>query len=453
MDFAVEPAKKVPVAHDVDVVVAGAGVSGLFAALAAARNGAEAVLLDRFGAPGGNIGPGCFAGGSLTGWPGKHVRRGFCGIPAEFLETHAAHGGGCVPPYSGGHRLRDANIASYVASKMLDESGVKLMLSAYAADPIMEGDRVCGLFVENKSGRQAVKAGVVIDATGEADVARRAGAPVLYPSPDLKEKGRSVGIYFVVAGVDWPRHNAIGDRELQAQRYAEAVSEAEKTGEFSHDMDIEGLCTLRSFQYRVGEYEADGFASGYIGANHPDSINQGDGAHISALEARVRMFCFETARFWKKYIPGFENSYVLTIAPFLGSRAGPSIEGQYTVTEEDIELGRRFDDVIFIYGRGLPTKWVDLPYRIMLPKGVDGLLATGRSASARPGSLLRARAGMMHMGQVAGTAAAQAVKGGLTPARLDVKALQRALLDAGFYLGDMARLEELGLIGEPPSSY
>ena len=179
-EFVKVPEKDVSVAYDVDVAVAGGGVSGVFAALAAARNGARTVIIDRFGCLGGNMGPGMIHGGALTRTKehedvgfNSTVYRGLTGMPEEFFQEFAAHGGGCIVPYSarepyqprgfyaGCHYLRDSNTASHVAMKMLEEAGVEFILSAYASDPIMEGDKMSGILVENKSGTQAVKAKVV----------------------------------------------------------------------------------------------------------------------------------------------------------------------------------------------------------------------------------------------------------------------------------------------------
>jgi hypothetical protein len=338
---------------------------------------------------------------------------------------------------------------------MLEEAGVDLLLSTYAGDPIVEGDQVCGLFVENKSGRQAVRAKVVIDDTGEADIARRAGAPALYPVPQIREKGRAMGIYYVVGGVDWEKYRAaardyqgeepFGEGQGKGDRmYQEILKKAAEKGAFQSTREVEGLAVLISFRFPNGEYDRDGFASGYVAVNEPHYIDAGDGQVISRLETHMRLFCFETCQFWKEHLPGFEDCYLLTIAPFLGSRSGPAIDGEYVMTEEDFLQGRRFDDVIYLYVR--EEKWVDVPYRVMLPREIRGLLAVGRSASARPASLLRSRLGLMQMGQAGGIAAALAAQSGVNPDRLDVKELQWKLLDAGCYLGDRARLEELGLL-------
>ena len=458
LGFVTEPEKRIPCVYNADVAVAGGGVSGIIAALASARNGAETVLIERFGSPGGNIGPGLFVGGSLTGYPSINYRQALAAIPREFIVNHAAHGGGAIPPFSKGHYLRDSSVATCVAMKMLEEAGVKLMLSSYASDPILEGNTIRGIFVENKSGRQAVKARVVIDDTGEADVARRAGAPILYPDPDVKEKGRAMGLYYVVGGVDWNRYTIAsgdynrekdlsGDDLMMGDRlYKSAIQRAEEAGEYKSTKDVDDLCTLISFGFQMNEYARDGFASGYVAINKPHYINPGDGEVISKLEAQMRLYAFETFEFWKKRLPGFDESYLLTIAPFLGSRGGPAIEGEYVMKEEDFEKGKRFDDVIYLFTRENNPRWTDIPYRALLPKKIDGLLAIGRCASAKPASLLRSRISLMNMGQAGGAAAAFAARQGVSPRQLDVKELQWYLIESGFHLGDKARLSELGLL-------
>ena len=451
--FVTEPEKQVPVVYDVDVVVAGGGVAGIFAAIAAAREGAETVLLERFGYPGGNIGPGMIAGGSLSGGSIRHLRGGFTGIPREFVERHMELGGGCVPDSSNlgdvspsphpSDYLKDSNIAVHVALEMLEESGVKCLFSTFVAGSILEGDRVCGVFVENKAGRQAVKARVVIDATGEADLAMRAGAPVIYPQSsyyDIDKHGPGgAGVSYVVAGIDCEKHGAYVEEQKSLGRAA-------------------GL----------GKRCKGGFLTGRQGPERPGHQDGGyahDGVKLSKDETGLRMQIFETVQRWKREVPGFEDAYLLTVSPYYGARGGPCIEGEHTVTTEDLNSGRRFPDVLYMFGvRGwfgpmgalswddpkrdearVDSPWTDFPYRAMLPRKVDGLLAVGRSASSIPDTLLRARMMVMHMGQAGGAAAALAVRDGVSPRELNVRGLQEKLLHEGFYLGDGARLRELGL--------
>jgi len=482
MTVITEPEKQVPVAFDVDVIVAGAGVSGVFAAIAAARRRAKTLLIDRFGRPGGNIGPGLIAGGSLSGWPVPHLLHGpFFGLPKEFVERHAGAGGGSVPPYSKNHYLKDSNTATYVLLKMLEEAGVKLMLSAWACDPIVQDGRVAGVFIESKSGRQAARGQVVIDATGEADLSRRAGAPVIYPTAEYYKSDlhapTGTGIYYVVAGVDWDAYEnfkrTCPDPDEQSKRWAQdlfgppppphllpLLKKAAENGDFCSVLEIEGLGKIAHHRELDVLSREEGLAcrmlnlkTPWVDARTRENLNAADGAQLSLLEAKLRIFIFELARFFRLYVPGFERCYLTYIAPFLGARGGPCIEGQYTVTLQDMQEGRKFPDVLFVHDHvgdlknvAYTGQWTDFPYRAMVPKRPDGLLAVGRNASCRPDTLLRGRAMVMHMGEAAGTAAALSAEHGVTPRQLDVRQLQEALLDVGYYLGDTKRLRELGLL-------
>jgi len=480
LDYVTEPQRQRPVVYDVDVCVAGGGVAGVFAALGAARQGAEAVLVDRFGAPGGNIGPGMINAGGIrsrpvTGASGRpvqtHVYGGITGIPKEFLERHAALCG------KADGNLVHSNVASYLALKMLEESGVTLLLSAYASDPIMEGNRIRGLFVETKSGRQGIRAKVVIDATGEADVARRAGGPVLYPKPEYTEMDHhaptGAGLYYMVAGVNSTRWEACREQQKPSvadiqwckhvmgglnERSVYLAPFIRKAWESGHDRSLFDRGLFRKEMDGFGDVRAlvlmpakqEGMAhrcTGFI------RIDMGNGAQVSKAEAAARMCMFEAVQFYRRYVPGFEHAYLLCIAPYLGARGGPCIEGEHIFTMDDFRAGRRFRDVVYIFGHvsgGKDVelghgKWTDLPFRVMLPRKLDGLIAVGRSASGIPDTIIRGRTKAMHMGQVGGTAAALAARNGVTPRDLDTRDLQHALLAAGFYLGDEARLKELGL--------
>jgi len=441
--YVTEPQKKIPVIYDVDVAVAGGGVSGIFAALAAAREGASVVLIDRFGAIGGNMGPGMNSpGGDLRdrshlmskGAPKEWVFGKPAGLPKKFGEKFFAL-------KASGRFLADANISVYVAFKMLKEAGVKLMLSTYVTDPIIKGNKVCGVFVENKSGRQAVKAKVVIDATGEADIARRAGASILYPKQEYNKLDShaptGMGIWAILAGID---PNIFDIRTAGNYRWPQKIGDlAEVNGGLERiGPDHEQIAGLKVNVVRRG-----------------CKVDAGDAEHISIMEAGTRMYVFEMVQKIKENVPGCENAYLLFIAPFLGARGGPCIEGEYTLTMEDCRQAKKFDDVIYVYGepRALRytckqpegCRWTDVPYRVMIPKKLEGLIAVGRNASGIPDTLLRNREGVMYMGQAGGTAAAIAVKEGVTPRNIDIKELQKKLFSVGFYLGDKNRLEKLGL--------
>ncbi len=474
----VEPTRERETACDVDVVVAGGGIAGVFAALGAARAGAETVLIDRFGSLGGNMGPGMISQGGIGSrpkpgtddWPEQtQVFGGMKGFAREFLKRHVEIAG------ERAGNMVDANVASYLSLKMAEENGVTLMLSAYASDPILKGDRVCGLFVENKSGRQAVLAKVIIDATGEADIARRAGGPVIHPKPEYRDIDPNhgpygEGLYYELAGLDadrcealkenvpeediqWVNQNvgAINERHSWLAPYIRQALEHDEFKElFSEGVFRREIPSIGIVPLLLRIIEKNGTASG---ATSNLRFDWADQAVISKVEACSRISIYELSHFLKKYVPGFENSYLACIAPYFGERGGPCIEGEHVVTLDDFETGRRFPDVLYIYGhvsggRDVKTgegKWTDLPFRALLPKRLDGLIAVGRSASAIPDTLIRGRTKAMHMGEAGGIAAALASKQGITPKQLDVKELQRKLLEIGFHLGNDERLRELGI--------
>jgi ribulose 1,5-bisphosphate synthetase/thiazole synthase len=444
-DHVLEPAKRVPVVYDADVVVAGGGISGVFAALAAAEQGATTVLIERFGTVGGSFGPGMNSQeGALKNHPGEFhkgapnesVKGDVTALPKKFADRFFALHAGRKSRF-----MADTSMCSYVALTMLEEAGVRMLLSCYACDPILEGDRVCGLFVENKSGRQAVRATVVIDATGEADVCRRAGAGILQPKGSSYELDHhsptGVGIWALIGGVD------------------RAKLDWEKAREISWEQDIAGLARVNCGGVRdVGPDRHQVAIKAQLVRPHP-KVDMGDAQHVSALESGMRRYCFEYAEKLRKHVPGAETAYLLFIGPYLGCRGGPCVEGEYTLTVGDLRAGRKFDDVIYVYGepralrwqaeQKVPFAWGDVPYRVMIPQRIDGLIAVGRSASGIPDTLLRNREGVMYMGQAGGTAAAMCAKRGIQPRTLKGKELQKKLLEAGFYLGDEKRLAELGL--------
>ena len=440
----IEPEKKIPVVYDVDVAVAGAGVSGVFAALAAARCGADTVLIDRFNMPGGMLGPGWRPPGgrprevrATDVYPNSNV-----GLPLEFLKRldslgFAEQGSSIFVPKNW---MTDSLAASYLLLKVLEETKVKLLLSTWASDPMLEDGRVKGVLIENKSGRGAVKAGVTIDATGEADLARRAGAPIIYPKLSYHDMDThaptGIGNQYAILGVDWKRY--------------EAYLAENNIDPFKQDSSEPNPVSVPPPRWQF-----DGIAYGMAGRRptHTPEVDAGNGLHISELDAAFLVSIFEKVEHWKKHVPGFEKAALLAITPFLGARGGPCIEGEYVVTMDDVLAGRKFPDNLCKFGFCPPlpdgtqpaSQWTDFPYRCMIPKKLEGLLCVGRSASSIPDTLLRPRGMVAVMGQAAGTAAAMAVEQNVALRELDIKPVQKALLEAGVYLGEPERLEELGL--------
>jgi hypothetical protein len=472
----IELKKSVPVVADVDVLIVGAGIAGATAAVAAGRNGAKTMVVDRFGCPGGNMGPGMVGGAGTLELPESMAEEGIPGIPGEFVKR-------CESYYDSrllSHYFRDSQVVPYVWTQMMQEAGVQFMYNTCTGDPIMEGNRVVGLFVENKNGTQAIRAKVVVDATGDADVAARAGVPM--------DGGASIfapGTYWAMGNVDVDRYfGAVSSPpDPEDVRWAESLDEsmdrfhpsltsmakrqrmgglfpyyraAWESGEYKFIQDIDGLgyvlCDhgISHAAPRIGKYGILGAMACVWRRENPTS---GDTEIMTALEVGTRNFIFETSQFLTRRVPGFEKAYLHIIAPYFNTRGGRSIISEYPVTLEDATQGREFDDVVFRACHRLlkirPSKYeseYDFPYRQFLPQGVDGLMATGRSCIVQP-PVMRIRWMVFLMGQATGAAAALAVQAGVTPRELDVKKLQSLLYNKyQAPLGDGERLKELGII-------
>jgi len=506
MSEIIELRKSVPVAADVDVLIVGAGIAGSAAAVAAARNGAKTLVVDRFGYPGGNMGPGMVGGSPNMEIP-KAMGDRLTGIPGEFIKRCEEYCGGPLLA----HYFRDSQVISYVWTQMMQEAGVQFMYNTYAGDPIMEGDRVTGLLVENKNGTQAIRAKVVVDATGDADVAARAGAPTdggknlfhpgtywamanvdidryweeIYPmwTPPTPEEERLVGPRYIRGSDEYsftPRPEDVSwaesiDRSIDKPHPSLAgmaksrshgplfpyYRPAWESGEYKFMQEINGLGYVRAdhglfravsgIQYvsdplRMGKY---GIIGALVGVWRNENPTSGDTSVMTAIEVKARSFIFETSQFLIRRVPGFEKAYLHIIAPYFNSRGGRSAISDRPVTREDVSQGKRFNDAVFQMISPVDSGKViayDFPYRQLLPQGVDGLLVTGRACIIQP-PVMRVRWMVLLMGQAAGVAAALVARTDAATREPNVKELQSLLYhkyQAPF--GDESRLQELGLI-------
>lgn len=465
------PASRVPVIYDVDVVVAGGGIAGIIAALAAARHGARTLIVESLSSLGGNMGPGMFAGGSLhlALQNPKAFPNGLGGIPAEFnsrvvdgedrrpgsdsLRGTAECGAQPVTVAIKSGYFRDSHNVCRVAAKMLEEAGVDILLSSLVCDVIKDGPKVRGVLVENKSGTAAIKSKVVIDCTGTADVADRAGAPVteLPANP-------SMGTFFAFTGVDRPRYKQAmeargpisqDDQIWLDQHIPEGddfmpwARQAWEAGEFKMVDRVDDFATLEVTIYdHKGESPLVRARTRVNGRFHP-----GDALALSRIQQKMWPYICNFVRFLNNRVPGFENAYLVVISPYFHARGGKSIDSVYVITAEDVARSARFDDVVFIYydDKKYYAGGCDVPYRMLVPREIDGLLAAGRSAIRR-GPQMRQRYSVQLMGQAAGVAAALAVKNNVEPREIDVKQLQKLLHSLGSEMGPQARLKELGIV-------
>jgi hypothetical protein len=464
-----EREKRTPVAEEAEVIVAGAGIAGVAAAVASARSGAKTLLVERSGLLGGVATAGLMASmGNKFFANGELVIRG---IALEILERLVQSGGtsaGWKSPLTPKIPF-DPEIFSLVLLEMVKEANVGLYLHTMAVETIMSEDCLKGTIIESKSGREAVLGDVVVDATGDADVAARAGAPTDYDPPgssSLEFRMGNVDLqktyeYFrkgpeqYPSDVDAPRtfkefernwlengffYYPHGGGWRKGSNIAVLVEKAIEKGEFSKEIGM--ISGLDAFGMDGTEWNNTVIINSNF--SRIDDLNVRE---ASKAEAEARRACFYVAEFLRKHVPGFKNAYIISTAPNLGVRFTRWIEGEYTLSSEEVKAGARFADVIGVASSGFPGKPFEIPYRCIVPKKVENLLvASGKSVSTNPRGLLRGMTTCIILGQAAGVAASLSSEGGTTPRRLDVKLLQKALFSQDVYLGNKNRLAQLDLV-------
>jgi len=394
-----------PIVGRHQVVVAGGGPSGVIAAIAAARSGADTLLVERYAFLGGNG-----TAGLMTCYNGFRNQRPpealqtVKGIPAEYIAELVRLGGvadidsyertvqhdvakGDIP-YTVGF---DAEAAKVACLNLLKKEGVKLRLHSWVVAPMLDGARVTGVVVHSKSGRQAIGADIVIDCTGDGDLAVAAGAPFMAPSET-------------------------GDRMAMSLMYAVGGVPSAIKGAF-------GGIRIGDHVVRWGPRLA------------------GDGVDVETLtraEVEARLKLWDDVQALRKR-PGQESIYLSQTATGIGVRETRRILGEYVVTEKDATDGTHFPDVVAISSNPMPEyhgqryffkhEGFDIPYRSLVPKKVEGLVLSGRCISCEQGPFQSARsmAPAMAVGHASGCAAALAALKGVPPRRLDVKALQQLL--------------------------
>ena len=437
-----EPAREVEVYGDYEVVVLGGGPAGIAAAVAAGRAGRRALLVERYGFLGGM---GTAAG--VTNFCGLHanvhgqMRQVVHGI-ADDLLGRIDRLGGLSEPHNVMGRIQaqayDTSAYKIAADDLLLSSSVDILFHALAVGVCMETpQRIGGLYLETKSGRRAVLGQIFIDCSGDGDLAAWAGAPfelgdgagnMLYPSS-----------MFRINAVDPVRvdHSWTGLAKLMA--------EAERTTNRRFPRKTPIVRPQKSgIEWRANMTQIAREDGAAIDGTDADDLSRGE---IIGRRQIADVFQF------LKTVPGFENSYIVDIAPQIGIRETRRVMGHYVLSEDDVLGCVDFDDTIGVNGWPIEAhvagdvlfKWAplgsrgfnQLPYRMLVPQKIDNLLVAGRCASMTHmgQSAARVSGACFAMGQAAGLAADIAVAAGVHAAAIPIPVLQARLKADGAFLG------------------
>ena len=449
------PSRKAIVAAETDVLVVGGGPAGLGAALGAAQAGARVVLAERYGFLGGN------ATAALvmplmsfhTAHPTKEKKGATTLLPTDhgpgepiiagalkaLLERLVRAGGAIAPSLETGYVVPfDPEWFKLIALELLDEAGVQFLFHSFASG-VLGRDRVEGAVMETKSGPIAVRARVTIDCTGDGDVAVQAGAP--------SEVGRADGLV-------QPMTLMFRVVEFQRNQFEAYVTQNPKQWRGVH-----GLWDLVREATEAGELKLPREDILFFATPHEEEVSVNstrvtrvlgtDVWDLSYAEWTSRRQMRQIADFLRRYVPGFEDSYVAQSGVQVGVRETRRVLGDYQLTADDVLAARKFGDAVArgaypidihnptgtgtLLKRLPPGEAYDIPLRCLMPKEVDGLLVAGRcmSGTHEAHSSYRVMPIVMATGQAAGVCAALAARRNALPRAIAAEDVQRELARQG----------------------
>jgi ribulose 1,5-bisphosphate synthetase/thiazole synthase len=389
----IQPQRRLPVLTETDVLVVGGGSAGIVAAIAARRAGAEVTIVERYGHFGG-----LWTGGLVLTILG-HIAQGpkqVCqGIGEEMMRRLEKMDGAIINRSPGSNPIVDAEAVKYLMVEMIEEANVQVFLHCWGVEAVTQDNSIHGAVFESKSGRQAILAKVVIDATGDGDIFAAAGA-------QFEHRSHNVGLASRIGNLD---------------RIDETKTlETEKPKRLGSVTPVHGVNWVN-----LTGPEVDGL----------------DLATLTRMEMNHRKYI------WKKIqkirnVPGYDKVYLMETAPQLGVRITRILNGLKTVKVDDIKNSTRYPDVIGVGGASHAehAEW-QIPYGALIPQTIDNVLAAGRciSCDLRMADLVRLIPNCFVTGHAAGVAAAVAVRDHCRPRDADITEIQKILRQQEAYLG------------------
>ena len=447
------------------VLVVGGGPAGVCAAIAAAREGAATMIVEASGCLGG-MGTSGLVSPFMTCYDTTGEIQVIRGLFEEIVQRMVAIGGAINPakvrattPYSAwitaGHdhcTPFEAEAMKFVLDQMCAEAGVKVLLHATFVDVMIKGDKVSGVTVLCKEGLQNIGADIVVDCTGDGDVAFRAGVPTVFGNPDTGGV-QPCTLFFTINNVNSRKLEADVMAHLHEFRKVDGVSyralhwrvaQAEAAGEW----DIARKSVNIYKKVKDDEWAVNCTRISKLDATQSEELSRGE------VEGRRQVQ--ELMGFFHKYVPGCEKATLMSSGAYLGIRESRHIEGLHTLRAQDLIDAKVPQDSILVasnsvdvHGKGGSSsateyttvkggRWYGVPYGCLVPKGVrGGLLVAGRclSATSDAAGAVRVMPPVMAMGQAAGIAAALCVRNGWSPAEADTDLLRARLLERGAFLG------------------
>lgn len=456
--YIIEKEKRIQVMDQTDVLVAGGGTAGVIAAIAAARSGADVLLVEQFGALGGSATEGLVTpmmNVSIEGNP-------MCSSISDEINSKMIEMGYGAEDIQDNKGYFDPLMLEFALEDMAVQAGVRLLYYTCICDVLKENVSLKGVIIENKAGRSAILASRVIDCTGDGDVARRAGVRFEKGNPDTG-KNQPMSVRYIMSGVDIGRFDEFLSSLGGKGRYSPHLFHAAVVWGSNHPLEsvFKKALDAGELTYEDGAYWQVFGVPGkpdVLAFNCPEIFEGVDGVNpqdLTNAQVYAKKAIMRHLMFYKKYIPGFEGSYISSVASQVGIRESIRIRGIYYLTDDDIIMYRKFEDHIArsnypidIHGKKLVNRYMDaegkdivpyyeIPYRCLVPEGMSNLLVAGRciSASFLAQSSLRIQPTVRAMGEAAGTAAAMSISKGIGVDGIDGKEVREKMLRRGAVFG------------------